>query len=87
MPLDLARTLAPRDLGVLQTRVMLGLARGDLSAARRVLAASRKAIDPAALVAFFALSADLGWVLDDSQQRLVLTHSQLARVYILIGEP
>lgn len=75
VPLDLARTFPPKDLGVLHTRVMLELARGDLSAARRVLAASRKGIDPAALVAFFALSADLGWVLDDSQQRLVLTLS------------
>ncbi|MBA2706924.1 MAG: protein kinase, partial [Gemmatimonadaceae bacterium] len=60
--LDLGLSLAPRDLGALHRRVMLDLARGDLKAARSMLAKAQKTGDPAALVAYVATFFELGWV-------------------------
>jgi tetratricopeptide (TPR) repeat protein len=54
-------------------KVMVAVARGDLDSARAVIRAAARRIDPAALYPFFAGYQDLYWVLDDVQQRQVLT--------------
>src|ERR1700694_186984 len=51
---------------------MAVLARGDLAAARAVLRAAPKEVDPSALVAYVATYWNLMWVLDDAQQALLL---------------
>jgi tetratricopeptide (TPR) repeat protein len=71
--LDRARTLAPTNITIIQNRVMIGLAQGDLEGAREVLRASVGVVDPAALVAYFGTNWDLYWVLDDGQQQQLLT--------------
>jgi serine/threonine-protein kinase len=71
--LDRARTLAPTNITIIQNRVMIGLAQGDLEGAREVLRASVGVVDPAALVAYFGTYWDLYWVLDDGQQQQLLT--------------
>ena len=71
--LDRARTLAPTNITIIQNRVMVGLAQGDLAGAREVLRASIGGVDPAALVAYFGTYWDLYWVLDDAQQQQLLT--------------
>jgi TolB-like protein/Flp pilus assembly protein TadD len=70
--LDRALALAPSNLSSIQDRAMVELAEGDLPAARRVLAAAPKDVDPAALAAFMAIYFDLGWALAEAGQRLVL---------------
>ena len=70
--LDRALLLAPADLDSRSERVMVELARGDLAAARAILRAAPREVDPTALVAFFGNFQDLYWVLDDAQQRLLL---------------
>ncbi len=69
---DRGRALAPGNLDLLEIKAMIALGRGDLAAARAVIAASPKEVDAAALVAYFANSWDLYWVLDDAQQQLLL---------------
>ena len=66
-----ARALAPSNLLVIVTVVSAHLAHGDLVGARGILGAVPAEVDPAALVAQIA-TADLYWVLDDAQQRLLL---------------
>ena len=66
-----ARALAPSNLLVIATAVSAHLAQGDLVGARGVLGAVPAEVAPAALVAQIA-TADLYWVLDDAQQRLLL---------------
>jgi len=51
---------------------MILLAQGDLQGARGVLQAAATHADPIALVAYVATYWDLFWVLDDSQQQLLL---------------
>ena len=51
---------------------MVALAQGDLAAARAVLGAAPREVDPTALVAFVASYWDLYWVLDEAQQQLLL---------------
>jgi tetratricopeptide (TPR) repeat protein len=51
---------------------MVYLAQGDLAAARAVLRAAPKEVDPTALVAYMANYDDLYWALDDEQQGLLL---------------
>jgi serine/threonine-protein kinase len=67
-----ALAVAPGDLSLLAQRAMVHLAQGDLAGARALLHPPPEGVEPAALVAFFALSLDLYWVLDDAQQRLLL---------------
>ena len=69
---DQGLILAPANLGLRETKAMISLERGDLAGAHAVVAAIPKEVDPAALVAYFAYYFDLYWVLDDTQQRLLL---------------
>jgi Tfp pilus assembly protein PilF len=66
-----ARALAPSNLLVIAVVVWAHLAQGDTAGARGVLRAVPAEVDPAALVAQVA-TADLCWVLDDAQQRVLL---------------
>jgi serine/threonine-protein kinase len=70
---DDALRLAPTDLTIFQQKVMVALARGDTAQARQVLRASPAGIDSTALIAYFATFEDLWWMLDDAQQRRLLT--------------
>jgi eukaryotic-like serine/threonine-protein kinase len=96
---DRALAMAPGNLIVVQTKVQVYLAQGDLAGAQRVLHAVPSDVEPAALAAFFANYDDLYWILDEEQQQLVLrlTPSQfdnkrdtwavvLAQVYALRGD-
>jgi serine/threonine-protein kinase len=69
---DRALTLAPTNLTIIQGKAMVPLARGDLAGARAVLRATPAEVGPVALVAYMATYWDLGWMLDDAQQRLLL---------------
>jgi tetratricopeptide (TPR) repeat protein len=51
---------------------MVALGKGDLPGARSVIAAVPHTVDPAALVALFGNIWDLYWVLDETQQQLLL---------------
>jgi tetratricopeptide (TPR) repeat protein len=75
---DRALALAPDNANVLEIRAMVDLAKGDLSAARAVIATSGARIDPTALASFFANYWDLYWVLDEPQQQLLLRLSPTA---------
>jgi serine/threonine-protein kinase len=70
--IDRAMALAPRNPSAAQDRVMVALSAGDLTDARRVLRSATE-IPPADLAAYMAIYWDLGWVLDDAGQRLVLS--------------
>jgi serine/threonine protein kinase/tetratricopeptide (TPR) repeat protein len=65
--------LAPADPSVISLKVMLALAQGDLAGARAVVRAAVAALEPARLFASLATDGDLFWVLDDPQQRQLLT--------------
>jgi len=51
---------------------MVPLAQGDLAGARAIMAAAPSDVEPTALAAYFAVYADLYWVLDDAQQQQLL---------------
>jgi serine/threonine-protein kinase len=70
--LDHALQLLPTDLLVREDRATVALAQGDLAHARTIINAAPKEVDPAALVAFVANYLDLVWLLDETQQRLLL---------------
>jgi TolB-like protein len=67
---DRARALDPTDLDALVGRVEVSLAQGDLAGARAVLREASKESEPANFVTFLGY---VPWVLDDAQQRLLLT--------------
>ncbi|MEP6769144.1 MAG: protein kinase [Acidobacteriota bacterium] len=69
---DRGVALAPQSLGILETKVILSLAQGDLAGARSVLRAAAHELDPKALVAYLATYNNLTWVLDEEQQTLLL---------------
>src|SRR5216684_308614 len=69
---DRGLALAPRSLGILETKVILFLAQGDLGGARSVLKAAPREVDPKALLAYMATYNNLTWVLDEEQQTLLL---------------
>jgi class 3 adenylate cyclase/TolB-like protein len=69
---DRALSLAPSDVGVIEERAMVPLAQGNLTEARAVLRRVGAGIDGSRLVAYVGTYWDLGWVLDDAQQRLLL---------------
>jgi tetratricopeptide (TPR) repeat protein len=69
---DHAIALAPSDVNVIEQRMMVSLAEGDLPGARAVMAASAGSADPDALLVFLAMYQDLYWVLDDAEQQKVL---------------
>jgi TolB-like protein len=70
---DAVLALAPGDLSASQDKAMVYLAQGNLAAAREVIRQVSPAVQPAELAAFFAMYWDTYWVLDDAQQKLVLT--------------
>ncbi|MGI9040551.1 MAG: TPR end-of-group domain-containing protein, partial [Gemmatimonadales bacterium] len=70
--LDGALALAPANFDFIQERAMVDLAQGNLAAARQVLAAATKEVEPVELAAFMATYFDLGWALDEPGQRLLL---------------
>jgi serine/threonine-protein kinase len=69
---DRAIALEPTDVAPFELKVMIHLAQGDLAGARGLLGSAPSQLDPTALAATFAQFWDLFWVLDDSQQRLLL---------------
>jgi serine/threonine-protein kinase len=69
---DRARTLAPTNLAVIQTRAAVPLVQGDLEGARAVIHAAPPEVEPTALAAYFGVYADQYWVLDDALQQLLL---------------
>ena len=70
---DRGLAIAPTSPVMFQNRVMVELAQGDLAAARRVLASAPPELDSTTLVAMMGNYWDLYWVLDDAQQRQLLT--------------
>jgi TolB-like protein/Flp pilus assembly protein TadD len=68
---DQALALAPTNLGMMETKVESYLGQGDLVGARAVLDAASRVVEPAALVAFIS-NQDIVWVLDSTQQALLL---------------
>jgi eukaryotic-like serine/threonine-protein kinase len=66
--------LAPTDMTLVLLRIEPMLGRGDLAAAREIIAqAGTRGVEPSMLGAYLATYDDLYWVLNDAQQRLVLT--------------
>lgn len=70
--------LAPNNLALFENKVMVYLARGDLAGARGVVASAPKSVDRVELAGYLANYWDLCWVLNDEQQRIVLTLSRAA---------
>jgi eukaryotic-like serine/threonine-protein kinase len=70
---DRLQALNPDNLPALETKAMIALAQGDLAGARSAIASAPSTIEQSALVATFANYWDLFWVLDDAQQRYLLT--------------
>ncbi|MFL5493118.1 MAG: TPR end-of-group domain-containing protein, partial [Gemmatimonadales bacterium] len=69
---DQALALGPTNLLALETKAEVALGRGDLAGAQAVIRAGLGVVDPAALLAYFAVYDDLYWVLDDAQQQQLL---------------
>jgi serine/threonine-protein kinase len=67
-----AVALSPRSPTSIERLVMVALSEGDLPGARQVLARATEA-DPTEVAAYVATYYDLGWVLDDPNQRLALS--------------
>jgi serine/threonine protein kinase/tetratricopeptide (TPR) repeat protein len=70
---DRAAGLAPTDVTIFHQKVMVSVARGDLDGARRTFRSAPTGIDSTELIAYFAVFEDLWWVLDEAQQRRLLT--------------
>jgi TolB-like protein/tetratricopeptide (TPR) repeat protein len=64
--------LAPTNLALLLLKTSALLAKGDLNAARHVVATPPAGVEPVTLFVFLSTYWDLYWVLDDSQQRRVI---------------
>jgi eukaryotic-like serine/threonine-protein kinase len=71
--LNRALELQPDNLVHIEDCSVLALALGDLAAARAVARKVPSSVDRTALVAYFGTSGDLGWVLDSSDEQLLLT--------------
>jgi serine/threonine-protein kinase len=71
--MDRALALAPTNLGIIEQKAMVALAQGRLADAQAVVRSGLPAVGSAALLAFFGTYWDLYWVLDDAQQRQLLT--------------
>ena len=69
---DRALKIAPANLDLIENKVMLHLAQGDLESARGVLRSVPATVEPTGLVAYLGNYWDLAWVLDDAQQQLLL---------------
>jgi serine/threonine protein kinase/tetratricopeptide (TPR) repeat protein len=68
------RTLAldSSNVQVIENKVMVYIAQGDLEGARRVLGEATRGLDPTATVTFFGNFYDLYWILPPDQQALLL---------------
>jgi tetratricopeptide (TPR) repeat protein len=67
---DRGLAIAPDNMSLLQNRLMVPLAEGDLATARAIATAAKT--EPTALVAFMAIYWDLYWALTEPQQDLLL---------------
>ncbi|MFN8653175.1 MAG: BTAD domain-containing putative transcriptional regulator [Gemmatimonadales bacterium] len=70
--IERAIVLAPTSPAIGALKVMIAMARGDLAGARAATADAARRAGPETIYAFLALYQDLGWVLDDPAQRMVL---------------
>lgn len=70
--LDRALALRPENLPDIQGRAIAALQTGDLAGAQAASRAVPASVDPAALVAYWSSSGDLGWALDGAQERQLL---------------
>jgi serine/threonine-protein kinase len=69
---EAALAIAPGDLSISQDKAMVYVAQGDLAGAQAVIREVSSAVPAPALVMFFANYWDMHWVLDESQQDLLL---------------
>jgi serine/threonine protein kinase/Flp pilus assembly protein TadD len=65
-------SLAPGNLALLLLKISALLAKGDLNAARQVIASPGGNLEPVTLFVFVSTYWELYWVLDDAQQRQVI---------------
>ena len=65
-------SLAPTDLSLIHQSAMLALAQGDRARAERIARTPPPGVDPTELAYHFARFEELGWLLDDAQQRRLL---------------
>ena len=70
---DRSLVLAPSNLNALLGKLLVTLGQGHLDSARAVIRAAAQRNDPATMLSYLATYQDLYWVLDDAQQRQVLT--------------
>jgi tetratricopeptide (TPR) repeat protein len=71
--MDRALVLFPPSVGLLHEQAALYTSMGDLSRARQALVRAYRVADTNAVVAYVALREGLMWLLDDDQQRRLLT--------------
>ena len=69
---DRGLALVPASLSLIENKAMTYLGEGNLPAARAVLEAAPKEVEPTALVAFVGTYFDLVWVLDEEQRALLV---------------
>jgi TolB-like protein/Tfp pilus assembly protein PilF/predicted Ser/Thr protein kinase len=69
---DRGLAVAPDNLDLIENKAMIHLARGDLAGAQAAIHSAPASVEPTTLVAFLGLYWDLGWLLDDAQQQLLL---------------
>jgi eukaryotic-like serine/threonine-protein kinase len=69
---DRVLALSPTNVAAIQNRAMIHIARGDLAAAQSVVRSVSREVDPTSLVSYFSTYNDLFWLLDESQQQLLL---------------
>ena len=65
-------SLAPTNLSLIHQSAMLALAQGDRARAERIARTPPPGVDPTELAYYFARFEELGWLLDDAQQRRLL---------------
>jgi serine/threonine protein kinase len=71
--LDRARALRPSSMSILYDQARLDIAKGDLAGARHAFELAHRVTDSTTVVAYVALREDLLWLLNDAEQRLLLT--------------
>jgi TolB-like protein/tetratricopeptide (TPR) repeat protein len=75
---DKGLAVAPANLQLIENKAMAFLGEGDLPAARAVLHAAPRELEPTTLVAGVANAYDLVWILDDQQRALLLRLTPVA---------